>query len=387
MKSPFDWEKKLIEELCDFTNGYGFKSKEWAKTGLPIIRIQNLNGSRNFNYYQGEPNDSWIVEPGDLLFAWAGVPGVSFGPTLWNGPKGVLNQHIYKVEPSKGIRKDWLFLALKIVTSRIEKKAHGFKSSLLHINKTDITEQVVFVPEESEQREIAKTLGVWERTINLTEQLIAEKQERRKGLMQGLLSGKRRLPGFSGGWKVKLIGNLLAESRIPGSNGENAKKLSVQLHGRGVRLKNEIRQGSASTSYFIRKSGQFIYSKLDFLNGAFGIVPDELDGFESTLDLPAFDVSDKLNKQWLLYYVTRKEYYSQQLGLANGGRKARRVNPKAFLGSKIAFPEKAEQDEIVRVLDISGREISLLNEKLTALREQKKGLMQQLLTGKIRVKT
>ena len=75
-------------------NGNGFRPTDWKASGLPIIRIQNLNGSRSFNYFDGEAKDEWIVEPGDLLFAWAGVKGVSFGPTSMSGKRGVFNRHI-----------------------------------------------------------------------------------------------------------------------------------------------------------------------------------------------------------------------------------------------------------------------------------------------------
>lgn len=102
-----------IDDLCSFINGNGFRPPDWKTTGLPIIRIQNLNGSRSFNYFDGVPKDSWIVNPGDLLFAWAGVKGVSFGPTIWNGPKGVLNQHIFRVVPKTGIDRYWLYAALQ----------------------------------------------------------------------------------------------------------------------------------------------------------------------------------------------------------------------------------------------------------------------------------
>lgn len=115
-----------IGELCDFESGNGFSPQDWKQKGLPIIRIQNLNGSDAFNYFEGEPDPAWIVEPGDLLFAWAGVKGVSFDPTIWHGPRGVLNQHIYRIRPKPGVNKRWLHYALEEVTTEIESKAHGF---------------------------------------------------------------------------------------------------------------------------------------------------------------------------------------------------------------------------------------------------------------------
>jgi type I restriction enzyme S subunit len=149
------WEQKKLGEVCDLRNGRGFSAAEWAQQGLPIIRIQNLNGSREFNYFAGHPEEAWIVESGTLLFAWAGVRGVSFGPCIWNGPTGVLNQHIFRITPIDGINKRWLYETLKIITAAIEKKAHGFKIELVHARKGDITDQVVLVPPPSEQAKVA----------------------------------------------------------------------------------------------------------------------------------------------------------------------------------------------------------------------------------------
>ncbi len=155
-ETPSGWQRRQIGDLCSFTNGHGFKATEWSDRGLPIIRIQNLNGSRDFKLFGGTPKDQWIVEQGDLLFAWAGVKGTSFGPYLWNGPRGVLNQHIYRVQPRKGVVQRWLFETLRQVTHEIEERAQGFKSSLLHVRKADITTHEIAVPPRSEQLEIAE---------------------------------------------------------------------------------------------------------------------------------------------------------------------------------------------------------------------------------------
>jgi restriction endonuclease S subunit len=164
------------------------------------------------------------------------------------------------------------------------------------------------------------------------------------------------------------------------------RKITVKLYGKGVFAKQERITGSISTKYFVRRAGQFIYSKLDFLNGAFGIVPALLDGFESTQDLPAFDISKNCDPHWLLAYVSRSEFYAHQIGAAAGGRKARRVNPYEFLALSVLVPSKTEQTAIANILDSCDKELQLLRAQRTALDQQKRGLMQKLLTGAIRVR-
>lgn len=171
------------------------------------------------------------------------------------------------------------------------------------------------------------------------------------------------------------------------SNAKVAPANSLLILVRGMTLfKDEKRIGSATTQYYVRKAGQFIYSKLDFLNGAFGIISDELDGFESTLDLPAFDITDSVSKEWFLYYLIRPEYYKRQLGLAKGQRKARRVNPSEFLNSKIPVPPLDEQQQISKTLSFAQHEIDLMKQLAEKYKIQKRGLMQKMLTGEWRVK-
>ena len=157
-----EWDEKPIGQLCFLSNGRGFKSSEWSEKGYPIIRIQNLNGSREFNHFDGELEERWLVRSGQLLYAWAGVKGMSFGPRIWDGPTGGLNQHIFKIEPNSGIGKRWLFEILQLITSEVEKDAHGFKKELVHIRKSWLTEHLVPVPPEGERNNIETIALKWD---------------------------------------------------------------------------------------------------------------------------------------------------------------------------------------------------------------------------------
>ncbi|MBK7004039.1 MAG: restriction endonuclease subunit S [Burkholderiales bacterium] len=192
---------------------------------------------------------------------------------------------------------------------------------------------------------------------------------------------KLRFPDFrkTPEWKVKAIGDFLIESRLPGSKGNVAKKLTVKLWGNGVFGKNELIQGSINTQYFRRKAGQFIYSKLDFLNQAFGVIPPNLDGFESTVDLPCFDIADELNTVFLLEYVKRKEFYERLGETADGSRKARRIHAETFQSFPLVLPTPAEQKKkIADCLSSLDELIAAQARKVDALKTHKKGLMQQL---------
>ncbi len=190
---PRHWEIATPGELAAFTGGYGFRPPDWSAKGLPIIRIQNLNGNAKFNYYDGPARDEWIVEPGDLLFAWAGSAGASFGPCIWPGPRGVLNQHIYKLRVRPGVDARWLYAVMRLITSRVEQRAHGFKSTLLHVHKSDITDQPIPLPPYEEQAAIAERLEALSGAVESGESELAQLRQVKAGLLQDLLTGKVRV--------------------------------------------------------------------------------------------------------------------------------------------------------------------------------------------------
>jgi type I restriction enzyme S subunit len=97
-KIPKHWQIKKFGEIASYINGKAFKTYEWSRKGLPIIRIQNLNRKiSEYNYCNFPVEDKYHVDKGDLLFAWSGTPETSFGAHIWKGEKAVLNQHIFRI--------------------------------------------------------------------------------------------------------------------------------------------------------------------------------------------------------------------------------------------------------------------------------------------------
>ncbi|MEW4530118.1 restriction endonuclease subunit S [Maioricimonas sp. JC845] len=148
-----------IGEICSFVNGRAFKSSEWSRTGLPIIRIQNLTDrDRPFNHYDGDYDDKHLVREGDLLFSWSGTPGTSFGTFIWDRPQGLLNQHIFKVAVDTcRVHKRYFRYALNHRLGDIIRQAHG-GVGLKHITKRKLEAIKIPLPPLSEQKRIAAIL-------------------------------------------------------------------------------------------------------------------------------------------------------------------------------------------------------------------------------------
>ena len=188
------WVVKTLGDVCKLINGRGFKPYEWDKDGLPIIRIQNLNGSDDFNYYSGDYDKKIEVENGQLLFAWSGSRGTSFGPHVWRGSLGLLNYHTWKVMVDKDVVDTDFFLhALRELTKFIEDKAHG-ASALVHTQKWEMEGFELAMPEShSEQTRIATILSDMGSEITQLETKLTKAKTLKQGMMQNLLTGKIRL--------------------------------------------------------------------------------------------------------------------------------------------------------------------------------------------------
>lgn len=183
-----EWEARTIGDMFRLVNGYAFKPEDWKPAGIPIIRIQNLNDpSAEFNYSQAPVPERNRIETGDLLFAWSGTLGSSFGARIWNGPPGVLNQHIFKVlMDQQQIALPFSLLVLSRVEEEIAKRAHGFKSSFVHVKKSDLVNVQLLLPSLPEQQLIASCMTSLNDLITAATQKLEALKKHKKGLIQKL---------------------------------------------------------------------------------------------------------------------------------------------------------------------------------------------------------
>lgn len=370
-----------IGDVCDFESGNGFRPQDWKQKGLPIIRIQNLNGSDSFNYFDGEPDPSWVIEPNDLLFAWAGVKGVSFGPTIWNGPKGVLNQHIYRIRPKKGVNTHWLYYALLEVTAEIESKAHGFKTSLVHVRKADIMRARISLPSEHEQEAVATVLGYWDTAIKKTEQLIAAKERCHAWLLNKLIDhyAARRH------WNTVTLGEVILERSERSARHNEYPVLTSSRRGLFLQSEYFSKQITSedNTGYKIMRRGDFTFRSMSD-DGRFAF--NRLEKHEAGIISPAYGVfhTNGVNPEFLAHLLNSTYFYQLLARETQGGtRKALRFS--ALDGMEVDLPPQAGQESIAALLDESLVEIDLLGQTVGALKAQKRGLMQKLLTGQWRL--
>ena len=185
--------------------------------------------------------------------------------------------------------------------------------------------------------------------------------------------------------KVKL-GNILLESNQHSENPSASKRIRVLLNAKGVVQRPVQKETQGATKYFIRSKGQFIYGKQNIHKGAFGIIPDELDGFESTSDLPAFDVDNRCHPLWLEYYFKQGNFFLSLENIARGAA-TKRVQPKELLTLEIPLPSIEEQKAIISHIknsETKDAELkSQINHQQTLLKKLRQQILQEAIEGKL----
>ncbi len=366
---PEDWDAKEIREVCTLVNGRGFKPHEWRNQGLPIIRIQNLNGSDDFNYFDGAFDRKIVVERGQLLFAWSGSRGTSFGPHVWVGDRALLNYHTWKVvvrEP--GIHASFFHHALRQLTRSIEDRAHG-ASALVHTQKWEMEKFLIPVPPSSEeQRAIAAALSDVDALLAGLTRLIAKKRDLKQAAMQQLLTGQTRLPGFHGQWEVKPLRHILSIR-----HGKNQRDVEA-IDGSFPILASGGRIGWSSRP---------IYEKPSVLIGRKGTInrPQYMDTPFWTVDTLFYSEMIGGNNARFVYYLFTTVDWMQ----FNEGSGVPSLNAKTIEAVERPLPSVEEQKAIAAVLSDMDAELSALEarrEKTVAL---KQAMMQELLTGRTRL--
>lgn len=264
-----------------------------------------------------------------------------------------------------------------------------------NITRDDVLGFPILLPPIAEQKKIAQILSAWDQAITATERLLENSQNRKKGLMQQLLTGNKRLPGFEGEWEEAEIRSLF--SRVTTRNeGQSINVVTISGRQGLIRQQEFFKKSVASETldgYYLLKRGQFAYNKSysnGYPMGAIKRLNRYDDGVVTTLYI-CFEIADES--------AADSDFYEQyfESGLLNqglmqiaheGGRAHGLLNvkPSDFFSLKVRKPPLNEQKVIASLLVTADRELQAQKNRLEQLKIEKKALMQQLLTGKRRVK-
>lgn len=412
---PEGWTTRNLGELITYKKGFAFTSADYSNSGVRIIRISDTTRdsvhSENPVYIPDEVAtklDAHLLSSGDILLTTVGsrphlidsmVGKVIRVPPTVSG--SLLNQNLVKLIPhEEEITTEYLFEILKKPKFRhyISTLVRG-NANQVSISLSDLFKYRILIPELREQKKIAQILSTWDKAITTTEQLLANSQQQKKALMQQLLTGKKRLLDengvrFSGEWKTVHLGDIctLNPKKTTEPEGSQVSFVGMDSVSEDARLiytttkhYNEVSKGFTSF-----KNNDVLVAKITpcFENGkgayVYGLVNGI--GFGST-EFHVLRATERSNSKYLYYLTNTAEFRIRGEANMQGSAGQKRVSTDYLKTFKVKVPPSLkEQAKMAELLWQRDKELSILEVKLGKLKQEKKALMQQLLTGKRRVK-
>ena len=387
---PNGWEKSDLTHLITIKHGFAFKSEFYSDKGQYVLltpgSFYETGGFRDqgskTKYYIGDIPDGYILSQGDMLLAMTEQAEGLLGSALFvpENNRYLHNQRLGLVQilNQEKVCKDFLYLFFNSPSIRKQITEQSTGTKVKHTSPDRLCSVIGLIPPLKEQQKIAEIISSWDQAISATEKLLENSQQQKKALMQQLLTGKKRLLDengvkFSDEWQRIELGLLL-----------DYQQPTPYL----------VESTAYSDSYetpVLTAGKTFI---LGYTNESSGIYQDQLpviifDDFTTDSKYVNFPFKAKSSAMKIL---TAKKGVSikfvfeamQMLQFTVGGHQRHWIS--IFSNLVIPLPNKKEQQQIVEVLSLADQEIETLQKKLDCLQQEKKALMQQLLTGKKRVK-
>jgi type I restriction enzyme S subunit len=391
---PTDWEVKKLGEIGSFSKGKGILKEQVLKSGLPCIRYGEIYTTHDFiikefqSFISSETaNESQEISKGNILFAGSGETIEEIGKAVVyvGNTKAYAGGDVIIFIPKKD-NSETISYTLEIDSSRKQKRIFGQGNSVVHIYPTDLQKLLLPIPPLPEQQKIATILSTWDAAIDNCKAIIDNLKQRNKGLAQQLLSGKIRVKGFEKTkWHLKSLEEVAEfkngkahENNIDEEGGYtviNSKFISTE--GRVYKCSNE----NLCPLYI----NDIAMVMSDIPNGkalAKCFYVTENNKYTLNQRICAITANADTDSKFLYYQINRNNHY---LAFDNGVGQTN-LKKEEVLECPLLMPLKDEQIKIAELIDMATVELNQYQQKLQTLQHQKKGLMQQLLTGKTRVK-
>ncbi len=375
-KIPADWEVKTLGEIVSFLD----------ENRRPIKETERSKMKGTYPYYGASGiidyvND-YLFDDEFILLGEDGANILSRTTPLAFMVEGKVwvNNHAHVLKTLDGY--DRKFVTEYLESIKYDKYNTGTAQPKL--NKEVCLSIPIVVPPLPEQKAIAACLCTWDKAIQLTEQLIRQKEQRKKWLMQQLLTGKKRLKGLGEEWEKLGAGEVFKSVTKKGYADEELLS-ATQDKGMIPRtmLEGRVTMPTTGTEGFkLVEVGDFVISLRSFQGGLEYSYYRGLVSPAYTVLKPKKPISEEFYKQYFKSYDFIGHLAIAVIGIRDG----KQISYEDFYTVKIPCPSLEEQTAIAQVMQAADKEISLLKAKAEKLREQKKGLMQQLLTGKVRLK-
>jgi type I restriction enzyme S subunit len=392
---PEGWELSPLSSLANYKNGRAFKPLDWSKSGLPILRIAQINNPLNVeDYYEGDDiEDGHFVTKGDLIFSWS----ATLKAVIWSHYDAVLNQHIFKVTEKVGTDRSYLQQLLDYAIPKLAESSHG--STMKHIKKGVLDEFFAPIPPLPEQKKIASILTSVDEVIENTQKQIDKLQDLKKATMNELLTKgightefkDSELGRIPKSWEVKSLSEVTLkigdgihstpkysqDGSFPFINGNNLVDGIIKL-GKSTKFVDENEFNKQRT----RLGGDTILMSINGTIGNLAVYRGENVVLGKSSAYLTFINDFELTFAYYLLSSDRVQgYFEDELT----GTTIRNLSLKTIRNTPIAVPPISEQNAISNVISSIDSSSNSTQQKLSQTQSLKKSLMKDLLTGKVRV--
>ncbi|MCR6640100.1 MAG: restriction endonuclease subunit S [Sporocytophaga sp.] len=367
-KIPGGWKIQRLGEVCStFKSGNGITSENIFEDGE--YAVYGGNGLRGYTKNYTHDGNYFLI----------GRQGALCGNIVRVTGKNYISEHAIAVQTNN--ENDNSFLAYKLEFQNLNRLSESSAQPGLSVEK--LVRIKILLPPLVEQKAIAHILSLMDNVINVNNQLIAQKELRKKWLMQNLLTGRKRLKGFSGEWKKLGAGEVFKSVTLKGF--ENEELLSA-TQDRGIiprsMLEGRVTMPEGSTTgYKLVEPGDFVISLRSFQGGL------EYSYYRGIVS-PAYIVLKpkiQIDEEFYKQYYKSSEFIGRLAIAVIGIRDGKQISYDDFCTVKIPYPSLEEQTAIAKVLQTADKELQLLKRKSCQLKEQKKWMTQMLMTGKKRL--
>ena len=395
---PQEWEVKYLGDLlARLANGLTYDVS--ITSGYPVSRIETIS-SGEINYLKVGYIDnvagceSYKMQKGDILYSHINSLAHVGKVAYYNGEQDLYHgMNLLLLRVNEKIDSNYLYAYL--LTSQAKHIAQVIAKPAVNqasISTSDIRKIKLAVPPMEEQRKIAEILGVWDEAIEKQSRLIEKLELRKRALMQRLLTGRTRLPGFTTPWQKRRMKDCF-EHITDTSNGCEYLPMTISARLGLISQKDKFDRviaGDSLKKYTHIQKGDFAYNKGNSNLYEMGCIyrlkeQDAVVPFVYICFRPKQNVIGEFYQHFFINHGLDRQLKRIITSGARGDGLLN-VDKTDFFELEIVYPPIAEQKAIAEVLTAADNEIATHRKKLDALRLQKRGLMQQLLTGKTRVK-
>lgn len=397
---PDGWYRTSLSNVACIQTGIAKGGKPpVVPVEVPYLRVANVQDGYldlaevKTIHIERDQIDRYLLQDGDVILTEGGDSDKLGRGTVWRGELSncIHQNHVFAVRLNQQqvLPEFFAAQAASPYGRRYFLSCAKRTTNLASVNKTQLSEFPVLVPPLPEQRKIAQILRTWDEAIAAAEQLVAALQRRKKGLMQRLLTGQVRFPEFHDApWEEVELGDHLTPVLRTESveAGKEYRLIGVRWYLAGAHIHDVVPGDKIVTQALSRiEENDILYNKMWVSMAAFAVAKKDHAGAYGSGEYPQFIAGDGIDVRFIEYAFHDPRFLHDAKALCRGTTGRIRLHPDDFLRLRMRMPSRSEQGRIAQVLQVADQEIDTLKQYLDGLRSQKKGLMQRLLTGQVRV--